>query len=66
MTALDNLAFAVSKFAELTPEEFHISDNMWQLHNYEKGEYFSEYKTVCKYLEVQEHNPRRDWNFIFL
>lgn len=50
MEELDKLGFAFSEFAGLSPEEFRLSIDMWQQHTYKKGEYFNEYKTVCKYL----------------
>jgi len=50
MTELDNLAFALSEFAGLTSEDFLESENMWKRIDYQKGDCFNEYRTVCKYL----------------
>lgn len=50
MPALDKLALAFAQFAGLPPEEFELSVNMWTPQQYKKGDYFNEYKMVCKYL----------------
>lgn len=50
MNALEKLAFAISQSADLTPDEFHLSAKMWLQHDYRKGDYFNQHKTVCKYL----------------
>ncbi len=50
MIHLDNLAFALSQFAGLTPVEFRMSEPFWQHHSYKKGDYYNQQKAVCKYL----------------
>lgn len=50
MTQLDNLQLALSAFANLSKEEFSISEPYWQLREYKKGEFYNEHRTVCKYL----------------
>lgn len=50
MSALDHLAVALQQFAGLPPEEFSRSAPFWQEQTYNKGDYFNEYRNVCKYL----------------
>lgn len=55
MSGLDHLALALQQFAGLSPEEFRKSAPLWQEQSYNKGDYFNEYRNVCKYLGfVQE------------
>jgi CRP-like cAMP-binding protein len=50
MTEIELLAFALNKFADLTPEEFNMSINFWHTKVYKKGDYFNQQKTICRYL----------------
>jgi CRP-like cAMP-binding protein len=50
MTEIEILAFALNKFADLTPEEFNMSINFWHAKVYKKGDYFNQQKTICRYL----------------
>jgi CRP-like cAMP-binding protein len=50
MTNLEVLAFALSKFADLSEDEFKLSLPFWHYKEYKKGEYYNEYKNVCRYL----------------
>jgi len=50
MTDIQILAFALSQFANLSQEEFDLSIPFWHYKEYKKGEYYNEYKNVCKYL----------------
>ena len=50
MTEIELLAFALNKFADLTPEEFKMSINFWHTKVYKKGDYFNQQKTICRYL----------------
>ncbi|RZJ68358.1 MAG: Crp/Fnr family transcriptional regulator [Flavobacterium sp.] len=46
----DILGAALQQFAGLTPEEFALSEGCWQYREFKKGEFYNEYKNVCKYL----------------
>lgn len=50
MSELKHLSFALSQFAELSAEDFEKSNSCWHFQTYKKGDYFNEYKNVCKYL----------------
>lgn len=50
MSELKHLSFALSQFADLSVEDFEKSNSCWQFQTYKKGDYFNEYKNVCKYL----------------
>jgi CRP-like cAMP-binding protein len=39
-------------FAGINEEHFALSTDMWQEKNYQKGEFYNEYRSVCKYLGV--------------
>jgi len=50
MTELNGLSEMVSQFAGLTPQDFELSMPFWNQQVYKKGDYYNQYKTVCKYL----------------
>ncbi len=50
MPELKHLSSALSEFAGLSVEDFEKSTPYWQLRTYKKGDYFNEYRNVCKYL----------------
>lgn len=47
---LEFLTYALANFANLTKEDFALSIPYWQFKEFKKGEYYNEYKMVCKYL----------------
>ena len=49
-TDLEILAHALKAIANIDEDEFRISTAYWQKKNYKKGEYYNEYRNVCKYL----------------
>ncbi|MFM7022387.1 MAG: Crp/Fnr family transcriptional regulator [Flavobacteriales bacterium] len=50
MTELDILKYSLKQFADLDETDFAISEKYWQRKEYKKGDYYNEYKAVCKYL----------------
>ncbi|GAB3997499.1 Crp/Fnr family transcriptional regulator [Spirosoma daeguense] len=50
MTELDVLAYALKAFADIDEEAFAMSLPYWQKKQYQKGEFYNEYKNVCKHL----------------
>lgn len=50
MEAIENLKHALNSLAGLDQKEFELSTNMWQQKDYKKGEFYNEYKNVCKHL----------------
>ena len=50
MADLEHLSLAIGGFAQLTPEEFALSEKSWQLKEYKKGEYYNHHKQICRYL----------------
>src|SRR5689334_4714926 len=50
MTDIDVLGYALSQFARLPKEEFETSLPYWHFKEYRKGEYYNEYRNVCRYL----------------
>ncbi len=49
-TDLEILAQALKALADIDEDEFSISASYWQKKSYKKGEYYNEYRNVCKYL----------------
>lgn len=47
---MDTLKYALSTLAGLDEEDFNLSQDYWQPKEYKKGEYYNEYRNVCKYL----------------
>lgn len=50
MTDKDLLQYALSEFAGLNQVDLNAALPYWQFKAYKKGEYFNEYKNVCRYL----------------
>jgi CRP-like cAMP-binding protein len=50
MTELELLAYAFKSFADIDEEAFALSIPFWQKKEYGKGEFYNEYKNVCKHL----------------
>jgi CRP-like cAMP-binding protein len=50
MTETDILGYALNNFAEIGEEDFALSLPYWQRKQYGKGEFYNEYKNVCKHL----------------
>jgi CRP-like cAMP-binding protein len=50
MTEADILGGALTVFANLTEESIRLSLPSWQIKEYKKGEWYNEYRNVCKYL----------------
>lgn len=50
MNELDTLAHALHSLANIDTDDFKLSAPYWHKKNYKKGEYYNEYRNVCKYL----------------
>ncbi|WP_338869682.1 Crp/Fnr family transcriptional regulator [Spirosoma sp. SC4-14] len=50
MTDLDILRQALRVFADIDEQAFALSIPFWQPKQYRKGEFYNEYKNVCKHL----------------
>jgi len=50
MTDFEKLGYALSQFANLTQDEFNLSQSFWHYREYKKGDFYNEHRTVCKYL----------------
>lgn len=50
MTELDRLRQHMAAISGMSDEAFALSEPYWQLHYYQKGEFYNEYKNICKYL----------------
>ena len=50
MTEIDILKFALNQFADISADDFELSNAFWQQKEYKKGEYYNQHKSVCKYL----------------
>jgi hypothetical protein len=44
------LAYSLSNFAGINKKDFEMSQAYWHLKEYKKGEYYNQYRNVCKYL----------------
>lgn len=47
---LDLLAQVMQAFVGMEPEHFALSRKHWQFKQFKKGEFYNEYKNVCKHL----------------
>jgi CRP-like cAMP-binding protein len=50
MTEISTLKYALQAFAGLDEKDFGQSSLFWRCKTYKKGEYYNEYKSVCKNL----------------
>ena len=50
MTDIDLLGHTLRAFAEIDETAFALSIPYWQKKHYQKGEFYNEYKNVCKHL----------------
>jgi CRP-like cAMP-binding protein len=55
MKETDILGFALRQFGNLSEEGFKMSLPYWHLKEYKKGEYYNEYRNVCRYLGFVVH-----------
>lgn len=44
------LSQAICSFAQLTPEDFELSKDLWHERTFKKGDFYNEQGMVCKYL----------------
>lgn len=49
-TDLDILQYAISSLTGMDGTAFNLSRKHWQLKSFQKGEFYNEYKNVCKHL----------------
>ena len=50
MNEIEFLKTALSSFAGMKSEIFNISEQFWQVKEYEKGQFYNNYHQVCKHL----------------
>ena len=50
MTEIETLKYALQAFANINEDDFNLSLPFWQTKQYEKGSFYNQHKTVCKYL----------------
>jgi CRP-like cAMP-binding protein len=50
MTEIETLKYALQAFANINENDFNLSIHFWQTKQYEKGSFYNQHKTVCKYL----------------
>ncbi|MFC5410098.1 Crp/Fnr family transcriptional regulator [Larkinella bovis] len=50
MNELDVLGYALNQFAGMDKDAFALSIPYWEKKQYRKGEFYNEYKNVCKHL----------------
>ncbi len=50
VTELATLKYALQAFAGLNEDDFRLSARFWHDKTYKKGDYYNEYKSVCRYL----------------
>ncbi len=50
MTELEIVQYALQQFAALDQKDFTLSSEYWKVRRYKKGEYYNEYRSVCRQL----------------
>ncbi|NBA84727.1 Crp/Fnr family transcriptional regulator [Emticicia sp. CRIBPO] len=50
MTEIELLGYAFKEFAGMDEEHFRLSEPYWLKKQYGKGEFYNEYKNVCKHM----------------
>lgn len=49
---MEQLQLIIQSFANIDDTQYQLSENMWHEKTYKKGDFFNEYKNVCKHLGV--------------
>jgi len=60
-TEIAALKQALKAFAGLDDDDFQSSARFWHCKTYKKGEYYNEYRSVCKYLGFITHGVFRSF-----
>lgn len=47
---MEHLKNSIMQFAAMPEAEFYLSLSFWETKAYEKGDFYNEYRSVCKYL----------------
>lgn len=50
MNDIDFLKISLNKLASIEADIFKLSEEYWQVKEYKKGEFYNDYRQVCKYL----------------
>jgi uncharacterized membrane protein len=50
MVMTDALQKALAELSGMSEDAFSLSEKLWQPKQYGKGEFYNEYKNVCKHL----------------
>jgi|JI6StandDraft_1071083.scaffolds.fasta_scaffold183912_1 CRP-like cAMP-binding protein len=61
MENTDILKQALLSIADIDAADFELSSKHWKEKEYKKGEYYNEYKNVCKYLGFITHGVFRSY-----
>ncbi|PBQ32522.1 Crp/Fnr family transcriptional regulator [Sphingobacteriaceae bacterium] len=58
---METLKYALNTLADLNEDDFNLSKEYWQKKEYKKGDYYNEYRHVCKYLGFVEEGVFRTY-----
>lgn len=58
---MDNLKFSIMKFSEMSEADFDLSSAFWEPRTYKKGDFYNEYRSICKYLGFIETGIFRNY-----
>ncbi len=58
---MEHLQHLLKAFAGIDEAHFEMSADMWQPKSYSKGDFFNEYRNVCKYLGIIESGVFRTY-----
>ena len=61
-TDISFLQQSLASFSGMTPEEFSISEGLWQTRHYKKGEAYNSIRQVCKFLGFVESGVFRTYH----
>jgi hypothetical protein len=63
MEKIARLREAIREFSGMGEKDFDLSLNYWKEHTYRKGEFYNEYKNVCRYLGFVSKGVFRIYRF---
>lgn len=47
---IEKLCLTVCQFSGMSEDEFKLSENLWGIRSYSKGEYYNRHRNICQYL----------------
>jgi CRP-like cAMP-binding protein len=64
MSEMNQLRQHMAILSGMSEEAFALSENFWELRSYKKGEFYNEYKNICKHLAFVVNGVFRVYKYV--